>query len=232
MATLRELIYDVRERYNAYSDDSKLSDEHIAFVINNTRNMLTKQQMSNLKRSVPREALQLICLNLVKDDQCFDEMDVLRSQSSIPSTLDNTGRSDLHRVHVPGSRFSKNLNIVDYGRIPYLKSVQYAGSQLFISVDPKSELIVYNTEGQHLMLEQIQVEGVFENPEEAYLLSCDSEAEDFMDAQYPVDGSLITPMIHQVVQDLLLKHQSPFDVVNNGEDDTNPVAAQNKQADA
>lgn len=219
MATKRELIYDVREKYNAYSDDQNLSDEHIGFVIDNVRNTLVKQQMSNLKRSVPREALQVICLDLETDAQCFDSIDVLKSTKAIPATLDNTGRSDLHKVHAPGSRFTKNINIVDYNRLPYLGSVKYAGKQLFIAVDQFSNLIAYNSEGNHLLLESLQIEGVFENPEEAYKLSCEyDETVDFIDAQYPIDGSVIFPLTQQVTQELLLKYKMPTDLKNDGED--------------
>lgn len=221
MATKRELIYDVREKYNAYSDDQNLSDEHIAFMIDNIRNTITKQQMSNLKRSVPREALQVICLDLETDAQCFDEFDVRKSIKAIPATLDNTGRSDLYRVHAPGSRFIKNLNIVDYGRLPFLHADKYNKKQLFVTVDHHSNLIAYNTQGDHLLLERLQVEGVFENPEEAYRLSCDYDpAVDFWDQDYPIDGSLIFPLTQQVAQELLLKYKLPSDKINDGEDIT------------
>ena len=219
MATLKELIYDVREKYNAYSDDQNLSDEHIAFIIGNIRNMLLKQQMSNLKRSVPREALQLICLNLQKDTQCFDEFDVLKSVRSIPATLDNTGRSDLYKVHAPGSRFVKNINIVDYNRLPFLHADKYNKKQLFVAVDHHSDLIAYNTAGTHLLLEKVQVEGVFENPEEAYKLACDYDPSiPFEDVQYPIDATVIFPLTQQVAQELLLKYKIPADKINDGED--------------
>jgi hypothetical protein len=219
MATLREIIYDVRELVNAYSDDSNLSDEHIAFMAVNYRNLLSKQQMSNLKRTVPKEALQVICLKLEKDEQCFDEIDVLKSSFAVPATLDNTGRSDLHRVHAPGSRFVKNINIVDYARMPYLSAEKYNGSQLYISVDHLSHLIVYNSEGKHLMLEELQIEGAFENPEEAYNLSCNKEeGVDFWDTQFPIDASLVAPLKTQILQEILYKFKVPTDKINDGED--------------
>ena len=230
MATLRELIYDVREKYNAYSDDQNLSDEHIAFIIGNVRNMLVKQQMSNLKRSVPREALQVICLTLERDAQCFDEFDVLKSTKPIPPTLDNTGRSDLYKVHAPGSRFIKNINIIDYNRLPFVGADKYNSKQLFTAVDHFSYLIAYNTAGNHLLLEKLQVEGVFENPELAYVLSCDYDPTvDFWDIDYPIDASILFPLTQQVAQELLLKYKIPSDLINNGEDVMPPQQQQAKR---
>lgn len=220
MATPRELIYDVRELVNAYSDDSNLSDEHILFMLKNTRNMLVKQQMSSLRRNVPKEALQVICVDMEIDKQCFDEFDVIKSVQKIPATLDNTGRSDIHQIYVLGSRFITNLNIIDYQQLPYITGEKYAAAQLYLSVDPKDYLVAYNTEGRHLSLEKAEVEGVFEDPEQAYMMSCDYDPDvDFMDSHFPINASLVEPMKNQVLQSLLLKFKLPVDMHNNAEDE-------------
>ena len=49
MATLRQIIYDVKEIFNSYSDDALLSEEHIAFLINTKRAFYLKQYLSQLK---------------------------------------------------------------------------------------------------------------------------------------------------------------------------------------
>jgi hypothetical protein len=224
MATGRELIYDIRELVNAYSDDSNLSDEHIFFMIKNTRNLLIKQQMSNLRKDVPREALQVISLPMDIDKQCFNEFDVIKSTIKIPATLDNTGRSDLHQAYVLGSRFIKNINIIDYNQLPFVGADKYAQAQLFLSVDHKNYLIGFNTEGRHLSLEEVEVEAVFQDPEEAYKLSCDYDPDvDFFDVEFPINGSLVSPLKNQVLQELLLKFKLPLDMQNNAEDDQKPA---------
>ena len=93
--TLREIIYDVTETLNAYSDDHKITEEQIAFIVNNKRNMLLKQYMSNLRKEIPQEAIQTLCMPLEADSNCFDDITVLKSTNKIPSTLDNTGRSNI-----------------------------------------------------------------------------------------------------------------------------------------
>lgn len=217
--TLREIIYDIKETLNSYSDDSKLSEEHIAFIVNNKRNMLLKQYMSNLKKEIPQEAIQLICLDLSNNKNCFEEIEVLKSTVRIPPTLDNTGRSNIINGYTP-LRFIKNINIIDYSRIPFISSYKYNKTQLYLAIDPKSYLIVFNTENLHLDLEKIEIEGVFENPEEAYNLSCENTSNncDFYDAQYPIESALIDPLKNQVINELLLKYKIPFDNINDGED--------------
>jgi hypothetical protein len=218
MATLNELIYDVRERHNAYSDDSNLSDEHIAFNIKNFRNTLLQQYMSNLRHGVPMNALQVICLDMEIDKQCFDKFDVIKSMIKIPKTVNNTGRSDIHRIHTEGSRFTKNINVIDYGRLPFISASRYIGSQLYISIDQFNHLIAYNTLNKHILLETLQLEGVFEDIELAYDLSCEKNELPFEESKFPMPEEMITPLINQVSNTLLNKKNIPIDNQNNAED--------------
>lgn len=219
MATLREIIYDIKEHLNVYSDDQKFSDEHLAFIIHNKRNMLLKQYMSNLKKEVPLEAMQVICMPLTLDDNCFEDITVLKSDLKIPSSLENTGRSNIVKAYV-GLKFAKNVNIIDYSRIPYVASQRFASTQLFIAIDPNNYVIVFNSANRHKFLKQIELEGVYENPEEAYNMSCENLDNDceFFDTKYPIEAALIDPLKSQIVQELTIKYKIPRDESNNGED--------------
>lgn len=220
MATLREIIYDIKEHLNIYSDDQKLSEEHIAFMIHNKRNMLLKQYMSNLKKEIPQEAIQTLCMPLTLEDNCFDDISVLKSSVKIPGTLENTGRSNIINAYV-GARFIKHLNIIDYSRLPLVASEKFNHTQLFVTVDPKNYLIVFNTIGKHKLLESIEIEGVFEDPEDAFDLSCEAANNsecDFFDTDYPIEAALIDPLKNQIIQELLVKYKVPQDNINDGED--------------
>lgn len=234
--TLREIIYDVLEHLNAYSDDHKFSEEHIAFLIHNKRNMLLKQYMSNLKKEVPMEALQTVCLDMEPDDNCFEDIKVLKSSVKVPPTVENTGRSNIVKIYA-GSRFMKTLNIVDYSRLPYLAKDPYNEKMLYVAVDPKSYLVAYNSAESHLLLNQLEIEAVFENPEEAWEYDCEVKELreqqstltatittdpipcEFWDEQYPIESSLISPLVTMITQELLIKYQIPLDNINNAEAD-------------
>lgn len=241
--TLREIIYDVVEHLNAYSDDTNIADEHIAFIVKNKRNLLLKQYMSNLRKEIPQEAIQTICMSLEIDQNCFEDINVLKSTAKIPATLDNTGRSNIIKAY-GGTRFQKNINIIDYSRIPLVAAEQYNETQLFVAVDPRSYLVVYNSAESHLLLEQLELEGVFESPEEAYALTCESNIIcdesttsrgnpddcipcDFYDVQYPIESALVDPLVMQIVQELLIKYKVPLDELNNTEDDSIASAVTN-----
>jgi len=218
MATLNNIIYDVLEKLNAYSDDTDFSEEHIAFLVNTKRSMLLQQLMSNTRRELPQEAIQTVCMSLEIDDDCFDEFKVLKSINKVPATISNTGRSNLIKAYPVSTRMFKKINIIDYSRLPFLQAEKYLHNQLFVTIDPDSYLIVFNIQEKHLMLEELKIEGIFEDPELANDLSCDSTDEDFWDMQYPIDGSLIDPLKNSIVQELLMKYQLPQDQINDGED--------------
>lgn len=218
MATLREIVYDISEKLNITSDDSKFSEEHIAFLVNAKRNMLLSQKMSNLKKTVPQEAIQGICLGLEVDEQCFEDINVLKSIVKVPATLDNTGRNQLIKAYPVNNNFTKNFNIIDYSRLPFVGAQKYNNKQIYVTVDPDSYLLVYNSDNRHLMLEELKIEGVFEDPESAWTLSCETVSGDFWDKQYPIDGSLLSILIDQVSQNLIIKYKIPEDEINNSED--------------
>ena len=218
MATLNELIYDVMDSLNVSSDDTRFTEEHVAFQINSARNLLQKQALSNPSKVMPQEALQVICLDLTQDELCFDDINTMKSTVKVPATLENTGRSNLVKAYPSGSHFVKNWNIIDYSRLPFVSAEKYNGNQIFITVDPKSNVIVYNSDSKHLLLEKIELEGLFENPEEAYNLSCDNDGTDFWETQYPIDSGLIKPLKDLVLQGLIPKYKLPEDEINDGED--------------
>lgn len=218
--TLREIIFDIKEIIQSYSDDSSVSEEHLAFIINNKRNLLLRQFLSNLKKPMPKEAMQLICLNLEDDPNCTEDRKLLRSTIKVPATMQSTGRSNIVKAFSSDISLSKYLNVVDYHRFPFVGSERFNTRQIYITVDPDSYLKVYNPKNLHLFMEEIQIEGIFENPEEAYDLSCNASANDcdFFDAQYPIESSLIDPIKSQILNEFTLKLQVPQDTTNDGED--------------
>lgn len=217
--TLREITYDIIELLNAYSDDSRISEEHIEFMIGSKRALLLKQYLSNGKKEIPQESMQLICMPLEKDDTCFSSISVLKSKDKVPPTLDNTGRSNIAKAYGRGVRDIKNLNIIDYSRLPYAGRSCYTSSQIYLSLDPKSHLILYSPTNKHMLVESLEIEGVFEDPRKAYELSCDNNSVPFEDSDYPMEAAMLDPVKNLILQDLLNKYRIPMDIVNNGEDD-------------
>jgi hypothetical protein len=219
--TLREIIFDIKETFNTYSDDSLLENEHLAFIINTKRAAYLRNLISNLKREVPGQAKQLICLNLIHDELCEADILFLRSEFPIPPTIESTGRSNITEAYL-NSRLAKWINIVDYQRIPYLASGRFNNNQIYIAIDPNNYLILLSNSGNHELLKEIKLFIVAENPEEADAFNCNSTDEtcDFYDKQYPIELSMINDIKREMLNELLIKYRLPVDTINDAEDNT------------
>lgn len=219
---LREIVYDIKERFAAYSDDITLSDEHLVFLFQNKRNIYLKNYLSNIQKPIPQQAKMQICFNMVEDELCEDDYVFLKSTEKMPATLEATGRTVISEAYL-NSRLSKWINIVDYQRFPYIKSGgRYNSGQIYITLDPEDYILLYSPSGNHELIEDLKLNIVPENPEEAYKLVCSLNNEcDFLDYDYyPIPGELVDPIQREIINELLIKYRIPVDTINNAEDDT------------
>jgi len=221
MSTLRKAIYDIKEMFNAYSDDAYLTDEHIAYMIISKRATYISNYLSSLKKEVPQIIKQLICVNLVEDDLCEDDFLILRSTNIIPSTIEASGRSNITEVFL-NSRLAKYINIIDYIRLPFIKNGRYNKNQVYICIDPNGYLIVASSSINHELLEDVKLNIVAEDPEEAYEFQCNKTENkcDFYDAEFPIELGMLNLIKKEILNELLLKYRIQVDTINNSEDDT------------
>ena len=80
---------------------------------------------------------------------------------------------------------------------------------------------------QFLYLCQAKLTGIFENAEEASELSCDNsstETCDILDRDFPLEDSLIAPLIELVTRELSPSLAAPEDKTNNADDGLSGVA--------
>lgn len=221
MASLREAIYDIKEMFSVYSDDALLSEEHIAYSLKSKRALYLRNYLSNPTKTIPLEAKQLICIKLVPDEMCEEDILFLRSNIQIPSTIESTGRANISDVFL-NSRLAKYINIIDYVRLPYIMGGRRNNNQIYITIDPNNYLILFSLSGSHQLIEDIKLNIVAEDPEEADKLSCDINNIkcDFYDKQFPIEFSMLDMIKKEILNELIIKYRVPVDVINNTEDDT------------
>lgn len=219
MSTLREIIYDIKERLNIFSDDNTFSDEHIAFMIKQKRAKLLKYYISNLRKEVSFDAKQEICLNLELVD-CKQDINILESKENLPGIIETTGRNLIQSVNLPGI-MSKWINIIGYERLPYLTGGRFNGKQIYITVSPDRKIMLYSLSGTHELIDNIKLSILAEDPEEADKLSCDGSEEcDFYDKKFPNEASLNDQIKNEIVQELTIKYRLPVDLMNDAMDNT------------
>ena len=222
MASFREMIYSVKEKMNAYSDDNTVADELIAFMLNNKRATYLEVLANNPKRSMPKEAYQDICIKLLPAAECEDEGVILVSTFPLPASINNEQDTEgIGRVKLE-SIMAKWINIISQERVPFISAGRFNANQIYVSKNQKNELIIFSPSNSHIFLRDVTVSIIAENPEEADKFVCLKSGEvqcDFYDKKYPVPESLIAPMVQEVFNELLEKSRLSQDSSNNGSDD-------------
>lgn len=227
METLRKIIYDIKERLGIYSDDSNFSDEHIAQMVYSKRNLLLKQYISNLRKEVPYDALQEICLKL-SETKCEGDLQYLLSDKKLPGVIETSGKNLMEEVYFD-SIDARWINIIKYNRIPYLKGSRFASKQIYVTVTPDRKIMVVNTLNSHIFMEDIKLKILASDPEAADELSCQSSTGDecdFYDKPFPCESSLIDVIKSSIVNDLTIKFRLPVDKINDAEDNTDNAGMQ------
>lgn len=220
MATLREIIYSIKEVLNAYSDDSTLSNEHLAFLIRNKRATYLELLAANPRKQMPKEAYQRITFKLSPDKDCEDGMVILKSLLSMPAVLNNPQDIEGIQSVKLDSVMAKWINIVPGERLPFLAAGRFIGKQIYVSVTPEDKIILFSQHGGHVFIDEIKVNLLAEDPEAVDAMIDPNSTMDFYDKNYPIPESLIKPIVDETANELLTKFRLGQDSQNNGADDT------------
>src|SRR5690606_13303201 len=163
MATINELIYNLRMEIKDFkSDDIKLSDRNIEFLINFLRVKLIRQDVKKHKSVSPNyeQSLGVIDLEIAdssEDDNYKTGSYILRSTREIPTPVDVDGSELITRVSgLDGLSRIDFTSEAQANKKRWLKyaskriSAYYSGNRIYIAGCPTE-------------LENIIVTGVFEN---------------------------------------------------------------------
>lgn len=221
--TLREIIYDIKEKLKFTTDDIDISDEYIAHLINVKRSFLTKQRFSKFTRNVPEEIKQNICItlgnfNAFEDDECSTK--ILKSKERLPNFIELGGRSAIISVRTK-NRLYNHFNVISIERLPNVGYNKYLKNEIYAALDADQYLYLASGNPQHLIMGQCLIGGVFENPEEADKYACndpDAEVCDFFDKNYPIDNYIINDIVLLITKELGVTLDIPDDKLNNSDE--------------
>lgn len=216
MATQRELIYTVKSiiRAGLITDDDKISDRQVAFLIDAARASLLRQQI-NKGQSLSDNNVQTIkCLGLESVDTGFDpnfQMDcrVYKTIQQLPKPIEGKNK-DLITAITPTAFGSFGYEFIPYSRVPYATYTRFKRpfATLFNSY-------IYLIDAPYT--ESISVSGIFEQPNDlADHDDCEGNTCYDWDSNYPMSSHLIDPTIKMVVEELSLTLKVPVDKTNSG----------------
>jgi hypothetical protein len=222
MATQRELIYTVKSKIRAglITDDDKISDRQVAFLIDGARATLLRQQI-NKGQSLSDNNVQTIkCLTLESVDTGFDsafplDCKVYKTVQQLPKPIEGKNKDLI--TGISSTEFGAfTYEFVPYSRIPYMRFTRFKRpfTTLFNSY-------IYLIDAPYT--ENISVSGIFEQPNA--LSEYDDCAGDTCydwDSNYPMSSHLIDPAVKMVVEELSLTLKVPVDKTNSGNEALEP----------
>lgn len=222
---LKNHVYAVRNILSkgTASKDTSFSLRLIAHYLNVARALLTEQKADKYTY-ISEQSFQSLCvpLELGSFHNCCDypgaNCQVLKSVSPLPKFL-NTRWGDFAKV------MTLSGEVISKGSPTMNKYAAYTVS----NNPPKASWFIHDN---HLFvlnnkfLEVILLNSLFDNPTEITQLNCSNTGdvcEDWLDAEYPIDPDLISPMYQLTLQFFTTSFNLPKKDVENDVSDSQVV---------
>ena len=223
MSTFRQLTYLVLDKLKAVTNDSHFQEEHVLFMLNTYRTFLLKQRYSDIKKEMPESNYQTICIDLeqvnaINGIPC-EGADYLKSVQEIPNLM-QVGKQRITSVDF----FQGNFTYVNNERFKYVGGNKYLRNQIYGTVAPDNHLYLKSDNPQVYYLEKVKMTGIFEDAAKASELECGNNECDVFDREFPLEESLVQPLVELIVKDLSASLYQPADNENNDNDDLSKLA--------
>lgn len=225
--TYREIIYICLDSLKVASDDSYMTLEHVLFLISKIRALVLKQRYSDVRKEIPQSNYQTLCLDLIQVPAIAGEPceggTYLRSEQKIPSTM-SIGTNTIYPVDFYQGT---HITYVSRERMRYVGENRWLKNIIYASKGPDDYLYFKSSNPQFLYLEKVRMTGIFEDPEKAAELECDSDTElcDVLDRDFPLEEGLASTVIELTVKYLSGAVYRGKDTENNASDDLSDIAS-------
>ena len=230
MSKYRDIVYMVLDKMKIFSDDSDYTEEHVIFLANKFRSFLLKQRYQDIKKFIPQSNYQTLCLNLEKTEAisglpCEGGYYLKTTQPiPIPMEIGNT------RLFAASDYYSGEITFITKDRMRYVGNNKWLKNIIYASRNPDGYLYFTSNNPQFLYLESIRMSALFEDAEKASEFDCnESDVCNILDREFPLESSLITPLIELIVKEIKGDEYHPDDNLNNASDDLSKVNVASKQ---
>ena len=226
--TYREIAYMCLDQLKVASDDSYYTIDHILFLISKIRALLLKQTYSNIKKEIPQSNYQTICLDLMQVPAITGEPceggTYLRSKEKVPSTM-TIGTNIVYPIDFYQGT---HITYVSRERMRYVGTNKWLKNIIYTSKGPDGYLYFKSSNPQFLYLEKVRMTGIFEDPDKAAELECNSNNNlecDVLDREFPLEEGLVASVIELVIKYLSGAVYRPKDQENDANDDLSDLVA-------
>lgn len=227
MSTYRELVYLVLDELKGTSDDFTYTEDHIIFLLNKYRTFLLKQKYSDIRKPVPESNYQTLCLDLIEVPsvcgECCSDGQYLKSATKVPFIM----QIGTPRVY-PINFYQGDIAFISRDRMKYVGHNKFLQNIIYCSIAPDGYLYFKSASPQFLYLEKVKFVAIFQDSIQASKLECIEEGEeticDILDSLFPIEDSLIPPLVELVLKEVGRAAATFGDNTNNAKDD---ISAQN-----
>lgn len=221
MSTYRELTYMVLDELKGISDDFTYTEDHVIFMLNRYRATLLKQRYGNdPRKDIPQSNFQDLKMNLIPTPAisgvACEGGNYLRTTEKLPDLLG----FGVTKVHIGDRLGSEMIALVSRERIKYVGYNKWLKPFGYATIGSDNYLYIKYFNPQTAYLKNLTVSGIFENPEEASELTEEGCCNcDVLDRKFPIEESMVPPLIDAVVRELAGAAYRPKDEDNNAKDD-------------
>lgn len=222
MSTYEELVYMVLDELKGMSDDFTYNENHVIFLLEKYRNFLLKQKYSDIRKEVSDSNYQSINIDLIEVPSIVGEDSLgtfLRSKNKVPNLLS----IGVPKVYPKDCYYISDISFVSKERMKYVGHNKYLKNVAYCSIGPDNYLYLKSSNPQFLYLEQVEFSGIFQDTK-AYL----GDNVDIMKEVFPIEDSLVPPLVELIVKELGSAMYRPEDTNNNAHDDLEGLAVKTK----
>ena len=222
MATYREVVYMALDELKLISNDATYTPEHLIFLADKIRALLLDRRYRDARKGeVSRSNYQEICFDLIEvpaipGTSCYGVY--LRSTEKVPSLM-SVGIKHIYPVDYFSS---EHISFIPLERMPYVGNNKWLSNMIYVTKGPDDYLYLKSANPQFLYLKKLRVDAVFQDSQKAAGMSCSAESDtncDILDSEFPLEDTLISPLIQLMVQELSGARYLPTDKQNNASDD-------------
>ncbi len=218
MSTYNEIAYMIYDSLGLGTDNSRVEIDHVYYLMKEARNSILNQRYIYAKKLIPIANYQTICLDLEHNVDCITGEEV-KSIQEMPSLLNLNGGESVIITPI-GDMFSvlewtyiDNQRFKAVGYNKWLKNISY------FTTGHDNHLYLKSNNPNYKYIKKVTVSALFNDPLKAAELDCSLEKDcNIYDTPFPLEDTLVLPLIELVVEQLTPVVYKPIDEENNAAD--------------
>jgi hypothetical protein len=227
--TLNQIAYGLLEEIRKnVSDDTDIDLRQIKDAIHDARATLLKQKFDKNLRVIDDvftqtlNALEIEAVDSSVHSTITSGRYFFRTVKEIPPTIERRNYEGTFTRVGPADKLAVQYNLVSYDRALYSGNGRFNKDMIFAFLHNNKIHLISNSGAFHKAVQFINVEGVFQNPEEvARFMDSSGDSLTFSDKAYPISRNMRGTIEQMLRQKFGIAAQAPTDKVNDGEENVN-----------